>query len=730
MPHAGIPTILFLSMAAAAAQTTSPDVVQLRNQHLQLTFTRDGRLAGFTPVASNDNYLKAAKQLPSLIDVTVGNADGSGQIKGSPVSPRVSISNGEAVIDSDLVRTSAGDVPVAIRVTVELASATAESRWVVQLRNRDAQRSIFGVTLPRIYGVRLGANSNDDSLYLPYWGGERFPHAVQDFADIAEKRLSPVEMGSSRIKKEDGRYIRELTYAGGASMMWLDYVDPQHGLYLASYDPKFLVTVLHADTAGLGAGAMNFEFQKWITVRAGHEATLAPFIVAAHGPDWHWAADRYRSWFRTQTPVSFEGGKWRDQIGGWMPFLKNAYGKIGYRFSDVPGLWDQERKFGMDLIDPYGWSRGGFDSQDPEYYPDLDLGGPVDMARAWRKIREEGGQIITYINARIFNRNSLYFSSLGQEAAARKPDGSYFIEQYAPGSPESFAVMCPASMRWKKLLIDFGTAAVTQYGSQLIYYDQVAASRPSACYSPNHGHDGPELWNQKYREFLREAIDTDRQVSPATAFMIEGAADLYAPYALFQGYFCPRYAGTDFAFPELLKYTFPEIIQATFFLNSRNSRHTIYPGIPTLPREVARYWLARDILLGKLFVFMDPVTGDHEWWEETAKLLAIRKAAAPWMGNGIFRDTLDVTHADSSLEVKTYRWQKSEKFSTLAAVLNPERRDGLQISIHFDDGVTGLHAFRLSPDGSQHTIPLVAANGNAIFGCGPDLLSMIVIEAR
>ena len=176
----------------------------------------------------------------------------------------------------------------------------------------------------------------------------------------------------------------------------------------------------------------------------------------------------------------------------------------------------------------------------------------MEMARAWRKIREQGGQLMTYINARIFNRGSLYFSNLGELAAARNPDGSYSTETYAPGSPETFAVMCPGSGPWQKLLTDFGTTAITQYDSQLIYYDQVAAARPMACYSIRHGHDGPGLWNQEYRNFLRHVAETDRKLNSDIAFMIEGAADIYAPYAVFEGYFCPRYAGTTFAFPEML----------------------------------------------------------------------------------------------------------------------------------------------------------------------------------
>jgi hypothetical protein len=212
--------------------------------------------------------------------------------------------------------------------------------------------------------------------------------------------------------------------------------------------------------------------------------------------------------------------------------------------------------------------------------------------------------------------------------------------------------------------------------------------------------------------------------------MIEGTADVYAPYALFQGYFCPRYAGTRFAFPELFKYTFPEVIQVNFFPNPRNSPNTIYPGISTLPHDVAIYWLARDILVGKLFAFMDPATEDRGWWGEVAKLLAVRRAAAAWIGHGIFRDTLDVSYADTPLEVKTYRWQQGDNCSTLVAILNPDKRDGARIAIRCDLDPSGFRAFRLHPGGSQERIPVIVKDGRATFTCNTDLLSMIVIGGR
>ena len=459
----------------------------------------------------------------------------------------------------------------------------------------------------------------------------------------------------------------------------------------------------------------------------GQDRTFPPIIVAAHAGDWHWAADAYRSWFNTRMTLTADGGSWREQIGGWLVFMKNAYGRMALQFHDLPEVWAKEKKLGMDLLIPYGWSRGGFDSYDPEYYPDLDLGGPLEMSRAYHKIKVGGGEVMTYLNARIFNLRSDYFRTLGEDWAVRNPDGSKVVEQYKPGSPESFAVMCPGSQGWRTLLADFGWIAATQYDSHLIYYDQVAAAPPLACYSTRHGHDQTGLWNREYATLLHDAYQVGRSTDPHIAFMIKGAGDLYAPYALFQGYFDPLYAGTRFAFPELFKYTFPEVIQATFVVNTRNYPDTLYHDIPIVPHDAAILSICRDIMVGKLFVFMDPVLGDRAWWDEVSKLLALRKAAAPWIGQGIFRDTIDVTEAQPPLEVKTFRLDHGNSRSTLVGVLNQTHVPGRKIMIQCGS-LSEIEAFRLEEDGSRSPVSFEVANGHVVFEAPTKLLSMTIVE--
>jgi len=124
------------------------------------------------------------------------------------------------------------------------------------------------------------------------------------------------------------------------------------------------------------------------------------------------------------------------------------------------------------------------------------------------------------------------------------------------------------------------------------------------------------------------------------------------------------------------------------------------------------------------------MTEDGEWWQEVAHLLAVRRAAAPWIGNGVFRDTLDVSRTDASVEVKTYEWKQEGKCSVLAAILNSRKKDGAKISIH-DGRLAGpFRAFRLEPDGSKINLPVTVVNGDVTFACSPDLLWMVVIEGK
>ena len=723
--------VLFFACSRFAVAIQAPPAHQplvLENAHLRLTFgSADGQLKTFVVRRSADNYLKGLTQSVPALGITVGNSDGTQQVEAYPAAVFASASGNAIILRAEALETGSGTIPISTELRVQLAADAAESRWSVRIGNHDQTRCVFGVTLPRLHGVRLGHRWEDDALYFPFGGGERFSSTVADFAALGERQFGPLEMGSPRVLKNNGAYVHELTYAAGASMMWMDYTDTAEGLYIASYDPDFLVTVLHADTRGPSAGVMNFEFRKWVTVRPGQTWSSAPAVVAAHHADWHWAADQYRSWFNTRMQVTFHGGAWRERVGGWLTFIKNAQGRVKFRFPDLPQMWSTVQQAGMDLLIPYGWSTGGFDTFNPEFYPDLELGGPVAMSRAHLQVRNAGGHVMSYLNGRIFNMHSTYFRNMGSEWAVRNPNGSFVVEKYEPGSPESFVAVCPGNPGWRNLLSDLGEMLANQYHSDLIYYDQIASARPLPCYSASHDHDQIGLWNQRYISLLHQASNAIRKANPDAALMMEGTADLYSPYVLFQSYLGPLYAGTRFNFPELYKYTFPEVIQASLLLHTRDLPDPMYPGFTGVPRDVASRWLCREILVGNFLAFLDQILADHPWWEEAQQLIALKKAAGPWMARGVFRDTVDLVSAIPPVEAKTFRLDDRKRRSTLIAMFNEERNKGRRITVECGS-LSAVRGFRLDTKGGRTSIPVSFQSGRATLEVPSDVLSMVVIE--
>jgi hypothetical protein len=470
------------------------------------------------------------------------------------------------------------------------------------------------------------------------------------------------------------------------------------------------VVVLHTDTEGPSHG-LNLELRTWTTIGPGQTWASADYVLAATDGDWHSAAARYRAWFDTQIPLTFAGGALRDTVAVYLPFLKTADGRVRYRYADLPAAFDRAAARGVDQLMPYGWMAGGFDTTYPEFFPDLELGGPVAMARAHQAVHERGGRVVTYLNARIFNRRSTYFEALGKDWSAKQADGTPWTERYGA---ESFAVMCPGVEGWRTLLADLAETMATAYGTDVVYYDQLAAMAVP-CHDPAHGHDTTASRNQQYAELLRQAAAQ----CPDTAFSIEQATDLFAPHVLFQGTLGVWLAGTRFNFPELYKFTFPEVLGLSFVFYTQQPADAAMAPFPLLSRDEAAQWLCRDILTGAVFGVLDQNFEDHPWWDEAVAWLALRRAANPWIGHGVFRDDADVLAGPADMAVKTFRREDT----TLVGVHNPGLSAGGLVAVRGGPGdVTRLHA-----DGSTAAVPAKWDDGQVTFEAPAELLSMTIV---
>lgn len=148
----------------------------------------------------------------------------------------------------------------------------------------------------------------------------------------------------------------------------------------------------------------------------------------------------------------------------------------------------------------YYWHNYPFDTNYPEYFPPKD--GFTEMIKETEKL---GGHVTPYINGRLWDPATDSYRKLnGEQASARKPDGTLYTEIY--GSKVINTVTCPASPIWQNIQKDVIWRIQDELGTSGVYIDQVAAAPAEPCWADNHGHPkgGGAFWVRAYRDLYAD----------------------------------------------------------------------------------------------------------------------------------------------------------------------------------------------------------------------------------
>src|SRR5690554_63838 len=526
-----------------------------------------------------------------------------------------------------------------VTVTLDVYHRNEEAVFRITVINKSHNLTVVEVLFPRIRGVVLGSSWEDDILVYPHHAGEKITNPVKTFTS---KKYRDFFRAAVR-KDQEGIYTREINYCGLASMQWMDYYDPGGGLYLASYDPEFHLTGLRAETPGPDNPWMGFAFRKYVQVKPGYTWQSGEYCLGAHQGDWHWGAVRYRRWFDTvfrQQGIPPEL-KLESSINPQYDFKKD--GVLRHRFADIPAMYDRAARYGMKHFFIASWNRSGFDTDYPEYHPDLELGTPVDLERGCRYITDQGGLVTFYLNARIFDVESDYFAVLGKKWALK--DSRQCLKKEAYG-PRNFAVLCPACPDWRKHLADFAAWMVRCYHARGIYLDQLGSAEPYPCYDEKHGHSSHGEFNRGYLALLKEVGERIRAENPDAFLMIENCGDIYS-----SSIFASLTWNAAFydEFFNLYKYTFPEHIQVNMVhprrIKNKRLRHCFfYQDIERALLLGSIFWGAP----GRKFQGEDEVLLAY-----FAEALTLRKKLAPFFSNSRFIDT---DHLDNPGPAAATHW--------------------------------------------------------------------------
>lgn len=220
--------------------------------------------------------------------------------------------------------------------------------------------------------------------------------------------------GNLGIRYDGAGYL----YPGQMSMGWMDVFNPKAGIgyYYANQDPETRLTALYTEMRPFTKSAVlrdNWPSPSdvppgepigatmgWVYFPYTAKGTFAPGPIAlqVHSGDWHAASAIYRSWFDQHFTVRRPANWLRNEMAWQSIILSNSEDVVVHRFSELPKLAADAKKYSVTTFEILGWDMGGIDRGYPQYRPSPRMGTPEDFRKALAEIRAMGVHPLIFAN--------------------------------------------------------------------------------------------------------------------------------------------------------------------------------------------------------------------------------------------------------------------------------------------------------------------------------------------
>lgn len=670
MPAQQRPSFVELANSRVAVRFSleSGAVTSISNRLQGVAYTVDGREQGLFALNGRVGNTVNPKALAQSSRTFVGHRlSRLGNVQAIEMDYRVAVAPG-------------GEVKVSCRAT--LADDGSDIRWTIKIDNEARDTEIVEILFPILGGLRIGRQTADDVLMWPAWGGGRLIDQPQ------------------KNGRRHGMYV-----GGGAIMPWVDIfsrsadAEPCCGLYVASYDTNLLMTALYSAPAEDG-NSLTLQMKKFARVRPGQSWTSPEFVALVHAGDWHAGADAYRAWFNAISARP-DPPAWLTRCDGRLEWTLPLDGTGRFK-QDVPEKVELARRFGLNFARFGGQMVASVSTGKQRCnrlpFPDPVMGTEEEFATVLKKVRDQGFRAAFYMNGIAWDPRwprippgyeGKISASLNvpdweggfKRNALQRYDGSFY-GQYtkasghwpapAPDSPYDclFYFMCPASKGWQDHLHHWVVEKyLTQYNAGAMFLDQIGAESARYCCNPDHGHDHHGgAWAPGVIEMAKRIKQDARRIDPDFALETEGFGDVYAPY--FDSFFiAPSSTGIwPDSHPEVVRYTFPEIIFFDGFWHIQNPAYTRTPEAT----------LNEVFLMGNRFlVYAQP----NVLTQHTIDVVNLRRRIKHVQYAARFMDDVGLAVSDPALRVKRFVLDEPDRKVTLLTVHNPKGVAGATIDV-------------------------------------------------
>lgn len=494
------------------------------------------------------------------------------------------------------------------------------------------------------------STTKNDTLVYPAAGGIRIERPTCElFRDMEiesahwkNRTLNAIASGFD-LEERDGQVDFGYPYSARCSMQWMDYYGERGGIYLAAHDDGFDPAFLGV-RATRGKEGLVLRVEKHFARRTG--SWQGRFVLALHAGDWHRGADLYRSFFKHCHPTFRRAPVFVRRAPGLFCHydFKWQDGSIHHRFADLPALADEARANGFTDLLVAGWNTGGFDSLYPDFKPAEALGGEAALKAAITQVQQKGCRLSLYTNAFSYDTAHPAYPQEGRQWAVKRPDQAPII---AGWGSRSLAGMCNSVPGWRQTVRDNVRYIVEELGADGVYIDQLAVS-PQRCYDLNHEHTcGWIANNRSLVAEIRSALGPD--LGESVFLYSEWLTDLLALELDAQLIHTCWMQGVQYAFPEMFRYTFPEVMLLDQVLQKP------WPGNPaTVEGAHVQAVFCREFITGLYFWTYDHVPLTPAFGEFFRNAVALRQSFADDFADGIFRDTTGLKEISPHVSAKRF----------------------------------------------------------------------------
>lgn len=407
---------------------------------------------------------------------------------------------------------------IIINYTIEIRNGSEETNWRIKIQN-NSKGTVREVLFPVISGLK-----KFETLLLPNQSGTALRNPVEHLSD---------EIPDLSIE-----------YPARASMQWFEYYSSNAGLYMASYDKNLDYTKLCFGLVHEGKDVAMW-IVKYPFCITGDSWVSPDLCLGIHKGDWHWGADKYRTWIESWVPKATVPKRILEMYGGMDEiFIKDVNEKLKFSYDELfKEIQKRQQGESTDLV---GWMFNGHDTYYPEYHPIPDLGGEKALIKAIDMVHQSGRYLGAYVNLRLCNNETETYKKFGKKWAVllKGPDlgvssldfGELHEEWNKTWDRDNqsegwFSVMCPYAKGWQDYIVSETEKIILDYHFDGLFLDQISSYYAELCYNRNHGHSTPATaWGRGYIEMARRIREVTRKANPESYIYVEGMNDAYGQY--------------------------------------------------------------------------------------------------------------------------------------------------------------------------------------------------------